>query len=113
MSRSNNTQAWRLDKDGVRLFIALIPKSSRDSIEGIVDTVSGKAFKARVRAIPDKGKANQALIKLVSKWVGVPKTSIELISGSRSKLKTVKIYGDSSEISKQLAIRVKLGSNSQ
>lgn len=53
-------------------------------------------LKARVRAIPDKGKANSALEKLIAKWLRVPASSVRLASGSKSRLKTLEIHGDPS-----------------
>ena len=93
---------WKQTVDGVILHIVLTPKSSRDAIGDIVDTVSGRALRVKVRAIPDKGKANQAAIKLLAKWIRVPKTSVELVSGSRSRYKTIKYLGDSEKIIKLL-----------
>ena len=108
---SHSSVPWREAKGGAFLHIALTPKSSRDAIGVIQERANGTVLRAYVRAIPDKGKANQALIKLLSKWLDVPKSSLEISSGSRSKLKTIKIYGVFSEISKQLAICVKPRSN--
>lgn len=101
---------WRAVDGGVLLHISLTPKSSRDEIGAIVEGASGLVLKAKVRAIPDKGMANQALIKLLSKSFRLPKTSFEITSGSRSRLKIVKISGDFKEISKTLETCVKLGS---
>lgn len=46
-------------------------------------------LKIRVRAAPDKGAANTAVIKLLAKALGVPKTSLSLISGQTARMKTV------------------------
>jgi len=100
------TKPWRSDNDGMRLFIHLTPKTSRDHIGEVIVGVGGAVLKVRVRALPDKGQANQALIKLLSKWLGVPKTSLELLSGSRSRQKCVKIYGKNPEILKLLETRI-------
>jgi len=103
-------RAWRAVDGGALLHILLTPKSSRDEIGEIVVGPAGLVLKAKVRAIPDKGKANQALIKLLSKSFRLPKTSFGITSGSRSRPKTVKISGDFKEISKMLETCVKLGS---
>ena len=96
------TKPWRCDDDGVRLFVHLTPKASRDHVGACVVGPNGVVLKVRVRALPDKGKANQAVIKLLSKWLNVPKTSLELLSGSRSRQKCIKIYGKNVEILKLL-----------
>ena len=102
-------KSWRAVDGGALLHISLTPKSSRDEIGEIIEGPSGLVLKAKVRAIPDKGKANQALIKLLAKSLRLPKTSMQLVSGSRSKLKTIKILGDFEEISKMLETSVRLG----
>ncbi len=94
MRESVKDVPWQKDGDGIRLFVHLTPKSSRDAVEGIVCGPAGTVLKARVRALPDKGKANQAVVKLVSKWMKWPKSSIEVSKGGQSRHKTLKIYGD-------------------
>ena len=103
-------RAWRAVEGGALLHISLTPKSSRDEIGAIIEGPSGVVLKAKVRAIPDKGEANQALIKLLAKSLRLPRTSMELVSGSRSKLKIIKILGDFKEVSKMLETSIKLGS---
>jgi len=46
-----------------------------------------------VTAAPEKGKANRAIIALLSKSLGVPKSAIELISGDTSPQKRVLVVG--------------------
>ncbi len=98
---------WRAVEGGCALHISLTPKSSRDEIGEIIEGPSGLVLKVKVRAIPDKGKANQALIILLAKSLRLPKTSLDIVSGSRSKLKTIKISGGFKEILKMLEIAVK------
>jgi len=40
---------------------------------------------------PDKGKANQAVIKLLSKELSIPKSKISIIKGEKSKEKIIEI----------------------
>ena len=72
----------------------LTPKSSKDAVDGLVDTTDGVAFQARVRALPEDGAANTALEKLVARWLGVPKRSVSLVTGGKSRLKSLRIDGD-------------------
>jgi uncharacterized protein len=44
--------------------------------------------------VPDKGKANAAVITLIAKALGVPKSAVTLISGETARLKTLSIAGD-------------------
>lgn len=50
-------------------------------------------LKIRVRAIPDKGAANAAVIKLLAKALGVSKSALELVSGHTARVKTVRVCG--------------------
>lgn len=78
--------------DGVRLLVRLTPKSSRDAIEGAKPDSDGKVhLAARVRAVPENGKANKALEMLVAKTLGVPKSAVSVIAGHTSRLKTLQI----------------------
>ncbi len=86
---------YRARDGGVDVFVRLTPKSARDAVEGVEVTDDGRAhLKARVRAVPEKGKANQALVKLVAKAFGVRASDVELVSGDTARLKTLRIAGD-------------------
>ena len=50
-------------------------------------------YKARLTASPEDGKANEALIELLSKEFGVPKRDIEITKGETNRNKTVEIKG--------------------
>ncbi len=99
--------AIKAHKDGVMLFIKLTPKASRDALVKLEEDGDGTIrLKATVTAIPEKGKANSALIKLLSKKLGLPKTSIELIAGDQSRLKTILLKGETAALEKILSERV-------
>ena len=62
------------------------------------------AARIAVTAAPEKGKANRAIIALLSEVLDVPKSAIELISGDTSPQKRFLILGgDANEIQKRLA----------
>ena len=71
-------------------------------VEGLGPTGKGQALKVKVRAIPEKGAANRALEKIVAKWLGVPRTTVQLVKGSKSRLKTISITGDPEELAARL-----------
>jgi len=91
---SRTGQVWQLGCGGITLKVRLTPKSSRDEISGVEDFGGDSVLKVRVRAVPDKGKANAALVKLVAKWLRVPVSSVNLVSGGKSRLKSVAVAGD-------------------
>ena len=74
--------------------VRLTPRAQRDGIDGLEETPEGTAVKARVRAIPESGAANAALERLVSDWLGVPRTTVAVTAGGKSRVKTVAITGD-------------------
>jgi uncharacterized protein (TIGR00251 family) len=50
-------------------------------------------LRIRLKAIPEKGKANEALIAFLSEILQVPKSHIQITSGHTSRLKRVAIDG--------------------
>jgi uncharacterized protein (TIGR00251 family) len=50
------------------------------------------ALRVAVTAAPEKGKANRAIVTLLSKSLGVPKSSIELFAGNSSPQKRFVVY---------------------
>jgi uncharacterized protein YggU (UPF0235/DUF167 family) len=93
---------WRLAKGCVIVRVRLTPKSSLDAIQGIETTAEGPAFKARVRAAPSEGEANSALERLVAGWLGVPKSSVALTGGAKSRVQSLEVSGDVQKIDDRL-----------
>ena len=48
--------------------------------------------------MPDKGKANAAVVALLARALGVPKSAVSVVSGETSRLKTLAIAGDSAAL---------------
>jgi len=55
--------------------------------------LEGDTLRVRVTSPPVDGSANQDMIKLLSRGLGVRKDKIEIVSGQRSRLKTIRIHG--------------------
>jgi len=92
---SARQSALETTDDGFRLRVRLTPKSSRDAIEGeCADAAGVRHLKARVRAIPEKGAANAALIKLLAKALGVPKSAVSVDKGATDRVKLVMVRAD-------------------
>ena len=90
---------YRLSPSGLSLFIRVTPNAGRDSIEGAEARDDGTAvLRVRVSAVPDRGKANAAVILLVAKALGVPKSAVTVASGETSRLKTLAVAGDGKAI---------------
>jgi uncharacterized protein YggU (UPF0235/DUF167 family) len=77
---------------GVSFYVRLTPKGGRDAVEGWETASDGsRHLKARVRAVPEDGKANQALVALLAKTLSVPKSAIRIASGATARLKRIEI----------------------
>lgn len=93
---------WRRTTHGVVLRLRLTPKSSRSTIDGVMMTPDGPAVQARVNAVPENGAANQALAELVAGWIGCPKSSVTLVSGGKSRIKSLAITGSPDDLERRL-----------
>ena len=51
-------------------------------------------LKARVRVAPSQGEANDALIRLIAKVLGVPPRDVALAAGASARVKRLTIAGD-------------------
>jgi uncharacterized protein (TIGR00251 family) len=84
----------RKTASGVVVPVRLTPKSGRDEIVGLEDFGCETMLKARVRAVPEEGRANAALEKLIAKWLGLPPSAVRVALGGKSRLKQIAIDGD-------------------
>jgi uncharacterized protein len=93
-------------KDGVMLPVRLTPKSARDEIAGIDNFGGETVLKARVRALPERARANEALERLIAAWLKVPPSSVKVAQGGKSRLKQVLIEGDADQLSRLLEVKL-------
>ncbi len=85
--------------DGVKVQIRLTPKAARDRIDGIALDADGAALlKVSVTTVPEDGKANAALIKLLSKEWRVPKSTISIVQGATDRRKVLHITGEPGDL---------------
>ena len=84
---------------GLKVAVRLTPKASRDRIDGLApEADGGRVLKVAVTAVPEDGKANAALVKLLAKQWKLPKTSIAVIAGATDRRKTLLISGDAAAL---------------
>lgn len=70
----------------------LTPGARGDQFSGVHQDADGRAWlKAAVRAAPEKGRANAALIAMLAKATGIAKGRFELMSGHTGRTKTLRI----------------------
>ena len=78
------------------LDIRVQPRASRDAI--VVDgerpdVKPGAKIMVRVTAAPEGGKANDAVVALLAKRLRVPKRSVRIVRGHKSRNKRIRIEG--------------------
>jgi len=72
-----------------RLSLKVVPGSSRDEVVGWL----GDSLKVKVKAPPEKGRANEAVVALLADRLGVESSSIAVVSGHGSPAKVVAVDG--------------------
>jgi len=75
--------------DGSELLVRVVPRAGRSALAGEREG----ALLVRLAAAPVEGAANQALVRLLSGALQVPRTSITIAAGERSRDKRLAIAG--------------------
>lgn len=74
--------------------VRLTPKAARDAVDGLVADARGRIFmQCRVRAVPEKGRAGDALERLLAAHFDLPRAAIAIVAGRISRVKTVRLDG--------------------
>jgi len=77
-----HSKPWVRSADGVALEVRLTPRGGRDAIEGVERRADGRiVLKARVRAAPFEGQANEALCRLLAHELGLASRQIQISAG--------------------------------
>lgn len=74
---------------GNRLTLRVTPKASRNAI--VPAETSGDPLRVYVTTAPEGGKANAAVLKLLAKALGVPKSNLTIVQGETGRDKLVEI----------------------
>ncbi|WP_342018451.1 DUF167 family protein [Devosia chinhatensis] len=75
------------------------PNAGRDTIGPAETRADGSSvLRVRLVAVPDKGQANAAVIALIAKALGVPKSAVSLASGQTSRIKVLSVSGDVAQL---------------
>ena len=96
-------QPWSARPDGLVIEIRLTPRAAIDRIDGIETLADGlPVLKARVRAVPEKGRANEAILKLLAKTIGLPRSRTRLLAGDTARRKSIFLEGDPETLAQSL-----------
>ena len=71
------------------LSVRVIPRAKRSEIVGM----RGDAWLVRLQAPPVEGAANEELIEVLARTLGVPRRDVTIVSGGRSREKRVRVAG--------------------
>lgn len=75
-----------LEKNAGKLSIRVTPKASANRIK-----IEEGQVRVYVTCIPEDGKANEEVIKLLAKQLKIPKSSLEIIQGHKSRDKVIRL----------------------
>lgn len=76
--------------DAWRLYVRLQPNAAAVRILGTWTDGTGQEYlKVAVTTVPEKGKANEALLKFLAKHFRVPRTTLTLIRGETDRSKVI------------------------
>lgn len=89
-----------MKKASTRLRLRVVPGAGSTGIVGR----HGEGWKVRVAAPPERGKANEAVVRLLADTLGVPARYVTLVSGHGGRDKMVELAGiDPAEAESRLA----------
>jgi uncharacterized protein len=77
----------------MRISVKVQPRSSKEQVVKNPDT----GIKVYLKTAPVDGKANVALVRILSEYFSVNKSKIKIITGRQSRNKIVEIYNKSSQ----------------
>ena len=77
------------DDRGITFTVRIVPRASASEIVGDHEG----ALRIRIAAPPVEGAANRELIRLLAKRLKVPQNAVEIVSGSSSKNKIIRLKG--------------------
>ena len=83
----------RAAAEGVTLAVRAQPSAKKTAIAGVYGEGTTAQLKVAVQAPPLEGRANEALIAILAKTFGLPKSSVVLVSGELSRNKVFLLRG--------------------
>ena len=95
---------FRADRDGILITVRLTPKGGADRVTGSARLADGTTVLAvRVKAAPEKGTANAALVKLIARALGMAPAEVAIVSGHKARNKILRVAARADQIGDRLA----------
>jgi uncharacterized protein (TIGR00251 family) len=79
----------RVEARRTRVRLRVVPGAATTGVVGR----HGDAWKVRVTAPPERGRANDAVLDLLSATLALPRASVQLVSGHGARDKIVELAG--------------------
>ena len=80
-----------------RITVRLTPRAGRDAIDGWAEDGGPRVLRVRVAAPAAEGRANDALVRLLAKALGVAPSHVRIVAGAHGRTKVVEIEGMTEE----------------
>lgn len=77
-----------LAETGANLAVRVTPNAGADAV---ILPAEGRVLQVRVTATPEDGKANDAVIALLAKALGVPKSALAIVRGTTARDKIISL----------------------
>jgi len=78
----------KIEENNAYFRVKVVPRAPLNEFFAVLDD---QTLKIRIKAIPEKWKANKELIKFLSKELKVKKDSIKIISWASDQIKIIRI----------------------
>ncbi len=92
----------RQTKDGVTLAVRAQPGAKKTAVVGVCGEGAAAQVKIAVQAPPIEGRANEALVNFLAATFGIPRATVELLSGQLSRSKVFLLRSVTEEQAKAL-----------
>lgn len=92
----------REDGDGISFAVHVQPRASRNELCGVVND----AIRLRLTSPPVDDAANKLCVAFLAELLGVSKSSVSIMAGSRSRHKTIRVRGASANELRELLSRI-------
>ena len=90
--------AIKATKTGISFAVKVHPRAKKNAITGMV----GEAFKLSLTAPAIEARANQACIEFFAEFFQVPRSSVTIASGERSRNKVIRVDGVTEQAAQSL-----------
>lgn len=94
---------FRVVPGGVSVAVKVQPGARRSALLGVAPDVDGTRLRIAVREKPKDGEANRAACAVVAEALQVSAGAVSVLHGATSRLKTLRIDGDSCALVPRLA----------